>query len=138
MLAESKKRPRKAAAHHVDGITAHVDWLNRHWKTTIAEVIVMKAVDEQESDALSMLNGERMVAAIEKELTWHTEHLACEEMALAGNRNHEALEAHKHLGCSPLCSFWYIMRKRKRPRKYNVKFFSTDTSDFLWPGIIYN
>ena len=138
MFAESKKRPRISASHHVDGITAHVDWLRRHWKTTLAEFIDMKANDEQESDAMSLLNGELMVAAIEKELKWHTEHLACEEMALAGNRKHEANEAHKHLGCSPLCSFWYIMRKRRRPRKYEVKFFCTGTSDFLWPGIIYN
>ena len=68
----------------------------------MAEVIDMKATGEQESDDMSLLDGELMVAAIEKELTWHTEHLACEEMALAGNRKHEAVEAHKHLGCSPI------------------------------------
>ena len=104
----------------------------------MAEVIDMKANGEQESDDMSLLNGELMVAAIEKELKWHTEHLACEEMALAGNRKHEAEEAHRHLGCSPVCSFWYIMRKRRRPLKYDVKFFCTGTSDFLCPGIIYN
>ncbi len=80
-----------------------------------------------------------MLRVVATEHDYHTEHYECEELALDETRKQEAIEVHRHLDCPKdgSCSFWYILRKGRRPRRYFVNFFCENGIDMLWPSIVY-
>ena len=111
---------------------SHVDWLELQIRSTTEE-------------CRAGTSSTKMLEAMDKEYKFHCQHLVCEEMALTAWARPElrkelrknACLAHSELKCSPICSFWHIMKKGRRPESYKVNFFSTETDDCLWSGVVY-
>ena len=109
----------------------HVAWLEFKMLNTAEEASKVDVEPWKREEARQMLD------AIEKEYKFQRDRLACEDLALR-DRKALACMAHKQLKCLPICSFWHIMKKGRRPESYKVNFFCTHTDDCLWPGFIYN
>jgi hypothetical protein len=127
-----------------NGLKDHVLWLKRHWHNLNEEIKAKEAVASSKPMGRAELNEElnsmkTMLRVVATEHDYHTEHYECEELALDETRKQEAIEVHRHLDCPKdgSCSFWYILRKGRRPRRYFVNFFCENGIDMLWPSIVY-
>ena len=107
MLAVSKAQPRSISSTHCSGITSHVARLDLHRHNMIAEVIAMGARSDHEEesckemDEMSLEQTKLMMVAVENEYKFQRDHLACEELAFAGNRKHGQWKPISILGAHP-------------------------------------